>query len=251
MSRSTFLMTNEIPTTNDCRFQYDLMTTSRSNETLPIVIQSSTSKPSNKSTTRTNLRLKRNLRDKRRSTGIRSDEVSVDTHNEDDEDEEKVLKHITESNESFDHNQTMPSSNCSTPMFTVSRIQPSFENLSISETDSYGMTSSLDNNPGLATKIFRPEQFIQTSDDDSVTLKFRQLEERILTLESLAHDKDNIIHDLERKVEKMTRDLADAEEQIYRLHQEKLTLIKAFSTLQDNKSLSTDVSIRSNFVTKS
>ncbi|CAF1429328.1 unnamed protein product [Rotaria sp. Silwood1] len=239
------------------------MMTSRSNEILPIGIQSSLSpKPTNKSTTRNNLRLKRNLRDKRRSTGIHPDEVSVagisfeDTPNEDDEDEEQGSTCITETNELFDHNRTMPSSSCSTPIFTVRRIQPSFENLSISEPDSHISTSSSNNNLGLSTKIFRPEEFIvrrveqQTSDVDSVTLKFRQFEERILALESLVYEKDTIIHDLQRKIEKMTRDLTDAEEQIYRLHQEKLTLIKAFSALQDNKPLSGDVSIRSNLVTK-
>ncbi|CAF1189936.1 unnamed protein product [Rotaria sordida] len=252
-------MTNEIPTTIDCSFQHGLMATNRSNETLPIVIQSSTIKPTNTSITRNNPKLKRNLRDKRRATGILPDEaLIVGTSNEDtlDEDEEKVFTHITESNESFDYNQTMPSSNCSTPMFTVSRIQPSFENLSISEkTDSYIRTSSpsLKNNSDLVTKNFRPEKFIvhrveqQTSDDDSVKLKSRQFEERILTLESRLYDKDIIIHDLQRKLDKMTRELTDAKEQIYILHQEKLTLIKAFSALQDNKPLSEDVSIHSKF----
>ncbi|CAF5220524.1 unnamed protein product, partial [Rotaria magnacalcarata] len=82
--------------------------------------------------------------------------------------------------------------------------------------------------------------FKSTSDDDS--LKSQQLEECILKLESLVHEKDAIIHDLQRNVDRLTRDLIDAQEQILLSHQEKLTLIKAFTTLQDNKTLSGDVS---------
>jgi hypothetical protein len=46
------------------------------------------------------------------------------------------------------------------------------------------------------------------------------------------------------------KDLDDAEQEIYKLHQDKLTLIKAFTTLQDNKPSSTDHSTRTNFVTR-
>lgn len=46
------------------------------------------------------------------------------------------------------------------------------------------------------------------------------------------------------------KNLADAEQQIYKLHQDKLTLIKAFTTLQDNKPSSTDLSTRSHIITR-
>jgi hypothetical protein len=73
MSRSAFLTTNEIPTTNDLCFHHGLITPNRTNETLPIVVQSS-----NKSIER-NLkpRIKRNLKDKRRPTGIRPNDISL------------------------------------------------------------------------------------------------------------------------------------------------------------------------------
>lgn len=79
MSHSNFLTSNEIPTTTDSRFHNGLMTTNRSNETLPIVVvqSSTTTKSTVKSSTRYNPRLKRNLRDKRRSTGIRPDDIPV------------------------------------------------------------------------------------------------------------------------------------------------------------------------------
>jgi hypothetical protein len=77
MSRSTFLMTNEIPLTSDLRYHHGLITTNRSNETLPIVVQSSATKTTKTSITRNNPRIKRNLRDKRRSTGIRPDDISL------------------------------------------------------------------------------------------------------------------------------------------------------------------------------
>jgi hypothetical protein len=114
MSRSTFLTTsssfdtNETPspsstTTNPntdhtcaLRFHHRLMptisTTNRSNETLPlVVVQSSTTQTDSKTTmtttttnstqhksvVRINPTIKRNLRGKRRSTGIRPDDVSL------------------------------------------------------------------------------------------------------------------------------------------------------------------------------
>jgi len=77
MSRSAFLKPNELPTTTDLRFVHGLIPTNRSNETLPIVVQSLSTKSANKSIVQKNLRLKRNLRDKRRATGIRPDEVSL------------------------------------------------------------------------------------------------------------------------------------------------------------------------------
>jgi hypothetical protein len=55
MSRSTFLTTNELSPTN---YHHGLMTTSTS-------------------INRNNPRIKRNLRDKRRSTGIRPNDVSL------------------------------------------------------------------------------------------------------------------------------------------------------------------------------
>ena len=74
MSRSAFLRTNEISAaTADRRFHHDLISTNRSTETLPVVLQSST----NKSMTHMSRRIQRNLRDKRRSTGIRPNEVSL------------------------------------------------------------------------------------------------------------------------------------------------------------------------------
>src|SRR5690348_7111135 len=77
MSHSTFLMTNEIPTTNDLRYHHGLITTDRSSESLPIFVQSSKTKTTNTSRTRTNPRMKRNLREKRRATGIRPDDISL------------------------------------------------------------------------------------------------------------------------------------------------------------------------------
>jgi len=77
MSRSIFLTTNEIPKTTDLRYHHGLITPNRSNETIPIVVQSSATKTTNTSITRNNPRIKRNLRDKRRSTGIRPDDISL------------------------------------------------------------------------------------------------------------------------------------------------------------------------------
>jgi len=77
MSRSTFLKTNEIPTTTDLRYHHGLINMNRSNESLPIVVQSSATKTTNTSIIRNNPRIKRNLRDKRRATGIRPDDISL------------------------------------------------------------------------------------------------------------------------------------------------------------------------------
>lgn len=103
MSRSTFLTTSSsfeanetpsLPTSNPIsdhphvvRFHHRLMPTisssNRSNETLPVVIvqaTSSTDSPTaspSKSVTQLNPKTKRNLRGKRRSTGIRPDDVSL------------------------------------------------------------------------------------------------------------------------------------------------------------------------------
>ncbi|UJR15041.1 hypothetical protein I4U23_002014 [Adineta vaga] len=141
MSRSAFLTTNEIPTTADRRFHHDLILTSRSSETtIPIVKQSSTT---NKSMTQMNRRIKRNLRDKRRSTGIRPNDISLaststeGSANEDEaenDEEENNSTYIAESHDTFDHNRNLSSLK---PMFTVSRIQSSLENVSISRTDPY------------------------------------------------------------------------------------------------------------------
>jgi len=88
------------------------------------------------------------------------------------------------------------------------------------------MTSSSASNvfSNTSTKIFRPEEFIlrrvklfrkfflrrififqQASDDELSSLKRRQYDERIRTLESLVFEKDSIIHDLQRKLDKATR----------------------------------------------
>lgn len=77
MSCSTLLTSNEISTSSDLRCHHGLNSTNRSNETLSIIVQSSTVKPTNKSLTRNNPSIKRNLRDKRRATGIRPDEVLI------------------------------------------------------------------------------------------------------------------------------------------------------------------------------
>lgn len=114
MSRSTFLTTtssldaSETPNhtttsnanpdrTTTLRFHHRLMptisSTSRSNETLPVVVVQSSSTTTtttdttttttnttqHKSVVRLNPKLKRNIRGKRRSTGIRPDEVSMAT----------------------------------------------------------------------------------------------------------------------------------------------------------------------------
>ena len=73
MSRSTY----EIPSTADLRFHRGSISTNRSNETPPIIVQSSPTKTTNTSIARNNPKVKRNLRDKRRSTGIRPDDVSL------------------------------------------------------------------------------------------------------------------------------------------------------------------------------
>jgi hypothetical protein len=83
MSRSTYLTTNETSSTNGLRFHHSLMTpissNTRSNEILPVVLQTSTMTDSptthKSSIVRNNPKIKRNLRDKRRSTGIRPDEI--------------------------------------------------------------------------------------------------------------------------------------------------------------------------------
>jgi hypothetical protein len=77
MSRSAFLKTNELPNTTDLRFVHGLIPANRSNEPLPIAVQSLSTKTANESIVQKNLRLKRNLKDKRRATGIRPDEVSL------------------------------------------------------------------------------------------------------------------------------------------------------------------------------
>lgn len=76
MSRSIFLTTNEIPKTTDLRYR---LTTNRSNEPVPIVVQTSATKSSNTSITRNNPRNKRNLKDKRRATGVRPDDILTAT----------------------------------------------------------------------------------------------------------------------------------------------------------------------------
>ncbi|CAF0811940.1 unnamed protein product [Didymodactylos carnosus] len=60
----------------------------------------------------------------------------------------------------------------------------------------------------------------------------RYLEERINVLETLLLDKDSIIHDLQEKLDSMTRDLSEAEQEIYALHKDKLSLIRALSAIQ-------------------
>ncbi|CAF1031665.1 unnamed protein product [Rotaria sordida] len=301
MSRSTFLTTSTSPfdasetpshptTTNattdrtsTLRFHHRLMptisTNGRSHETVPIVfVQSATTSndslttpttttttAQHKSVVRLNPKLKRNLRDTRRSTGIQPDEVSLanatnDTPlNADDEEEDKVgacSQFLTipgnESIESYDHNRTSPPK----PVFKVSRLQPtfeensrhSFEKLSISRADPFVMTSSPSPSPSpsntfsnTSSIIFRPEEFIlrrQPSDEDPPTVKRRQLDERVCILESLVRDKDSIILDLQRQLERVTRDLKDAEQQMYVLQRDKLTLIKTLTKLQDPKSSS-------------
>lgn len=106
MSRSTFLTTsssfdtNEAPSlssisstnpdhTRALRFHHRLMptisTSSRSNESLPVVVvqssttatDSTTNTTQHQSVVRLNPKMKRNLRGKRRSTGIRPEEVTL------------------------------------------------------------------------------------------------------------------------------------------------------------------------------
>ena len=77
MSRSTFAIANGIPTTADCLIHYNLAATNQSHGISSNVIQSSTPKATHKSITRINPKMKRNLRDKRRSTGIHPDEVPI------------------------------------------------------------------------------------------------------------------------------------------------------------------------------
>ncbi|CAF1183158.1 unnamed protein product [Adineta steineri] len=255
MSRSVFRTTNEIQTTTDRRFFDGPVPINRSNETVSMIVQSSPTKLTNKSIARNNPRIKRNLRDKRRSTGIRPNDVSLaststeGSANDDDEEEKNTLTYVTEPIESCDHNRNLSSPKS---IFAINRVQSSFENLSIPRTDSYNKSTSSTIYPSTTTKMFRPQEFIlcrvekQTSDDE----KYRQVEEHIHALESLVHDKDSIIYDLQRKLDKMTHDLNDAEQQIYLLNQDKLTLIKAFTTLQDDKSTSGDIPKRSNFITR-
>lgn len=71
MSRSILVTTNEIPKTTDIRYR---LTTNRTNESVPIVVQTKTT---NTSITRNNPRLKKNLKDKRRATGVRPDDISL------------------------------------------------------------------------------------------------------------------------------------------------------------------------------
>ncbi|CAF2791325.1 unnamed protein product [Rotaria sp. Silwood2] len=233
-------------------------------DSLTTTTTTTTNNTQHKSVVRLNPKLKRNLRGTRRSTGIRPDDVSLanatnDTaFNDDDEEEDKsntcnqfITITSNEPSESFDHNRTSPPK----PVFTVSRVQPtfdensrhSFEKLSINRTDPFVMTSSPSpSSPSnifsnTSTVMFRPEEFIlrrQPSDEDPSIIKRRQLEERICTLESLVRDKDSIILDLQRQLDKTTRDLNDAEQQIYVLQRDKLTLIKTLTTLQDTKSSS-------------
>ncbi|CAF4662603.1 unnamed protein product [Rotaria socialis] len=140
------------------------------------------------------------------------------------------------------------------PVFKVSRVPPTFddntrpllEKLSISRTDPFMIASSSspssppsNSHPSPPTKIFRTEEFIlrrQSSEDDPGSIKRRQIEERVCKLESVIRDKDSIIHDLQRQLDKATRDLKDAEQQIYILQRDKLAMIKTLATLQDTKS---------------
>ncbi|CAF0967262.1 unnamed protein product [Adineta ricciae] len=261
MSRSAFLKTNEISTaTADRRFQHDLISSNRSNEILPIALQSST----NKSMIRTSRRIQRNLRDKRRSTGIRPDEVSLAStstedsanENEVEDEEDNNSTYAASTNDTYDHNRNLSSSKA---VFTVGRIQSSLESISIPRTDPYMITSSptsnIYSNTATTTKIFRPQEFIirrveKPTGDDASVIKCRQLEERIRSLESLLLDKDSIIYDLQRKLENANRDLADTEQQIYLLHQDKLTLIKTIATLQDDDPSPGDLSNCSNFLAR-
>ncbi|UJR31638.1 hypothetical protein I4U23_019120 [Adineta vaga] len=255
---------NNTDHTRALRYHHRLMPTisssSRSNESLPVLlVQSSSTTDSttkittnttqHKSVVRLNPKGKRNTRDKRRATGIRPDDVlSANVLNDssfnNEEEEDNTIPHnqfitITsvEPNESHDRNRTSSPK----PVFTVSRVQPTyddnsrhtFDKLTISRTDPYTITSTP------SATIFQPTEFIvrrQPSADDSSMLKCRQLEERIRTLESLMYDKDSIIHDLQRKLDNTTRDLNDAEQQIYILQRDKLTLIKALTSLETNSS---------------
>lgn len=110
----------------------------------------------------------------------------------------------------------------------------------------------------------------QTSDDEPSSIKRRSIEERIRALETLNFEKDSIIHDLQRKLDQKTRvrsifllilftvmifsskDLNEAEQQIFGLQRDKLTLIKTLTSLQDPKaSISgTDISIRAGFLSR-
>ena len=78
MSRSTFFTTNEFPSGNDRRYHQTLMTNNRSNETLPMVVQSSAMKSTATATiNRHNPKVKRFLRDKRKLTGIHPNDISL------------------------------------------------------------------------------------------------------------------------------------------------------------------------------
>jgi hypothetical protein len=118
MSRSTFLTTSssyeasETPSlsnsntdhTRGLRFHHRLMPTisssSRSHETLPVVVVQSSSTTTDVTTTTTqpqgvvrlNPKIKRNLRGKRRSTGIRPDEVILASAASDVSQRNKVIR---------------------------------------------------------------------------------------------------------------------------------------------------------------
>lgn len=238
---------------NTRRFQHTRIATTSNrtnNEQTPIVpvllVQTSINETNNSQNTslrRLNPKNKRNLRANRRPTGIRPDDLStVSTQSDDSDDNQNVDESSTTRNHP-EPNETIVSAQ---PMFTVSRVQSSFDKLSINRPDnpnyvlSPASTSNIYAN-SVPNNRFRTEEFIlrrQPSDDDSSTIKTRQLEERLMTLESLVYEKDMLIHDLQRKLDQTIRDLSNAEGEIYNLHKEKLTLIKAFSTIQETKSSS-------------
>ncbi|CAF3720735.1 unnamed protein product, partial [Adineta steineri] len=266
---TTTTTTTNTDHTRALRFHHRLMPTisssSRSNETLPVVVVQSSTTTTDSTTTittnttqhqsvvRLNPKHKRNTRDKRRATGIRPDDVlsasalTDNSFNNNDEEEDNTTPRNqfitltkTEPSDSFEHNQT----NSPKPVFKISRVQPtfddnsrhSFEKLTISRP-----VASATIYPNTSTSIFQPTEFIvrrQTSGDDSSTIKYRQFEEHIRTLESVIHDKDSIIHDLQRKLDRVTRDLTDAEQQIYVLQRDKLTLIKALTSMETQPSSS-------------
>lgn len=116
MSRSTFLTSFETGETNNSannehnqfvRIHHRLIPTisgnSRSNESLPIVVVQ-------KNSSNLNPKLKRNLRGKRRSTGIRSDDVALASalnEPDDDDDQNSFVPNETKTIETFETNRTV------------------------------------------------------------------------------------------------------------------------------------------------
>ncbi|CAF1414047.1 unnamed protein product [Didymodactylos carnosus] len=133
--------------------------------------------------TRLNPKTKRNIRGKRRSTGIHPESIVAQTSDE---------------------------------VFSPGReddSQPTNDQIIIRQT---------------SNSDYHDVNKLQSQEDNNQRL---YLEERINALETLLLDKDSIIYDLQRKLDNLTRDLSEAEQEIYVLHKDKLSLIRALSVL--------------------